>query len=69
MKIKAKQPNHKGKIPKRTRGYRLKPATHMLIVKIQKLLKSDQDEAIACACNMFYEVLRKKTLITKKNFY
>lgn len=65
MKIKAKQPNDKGKIQKRTRGYRLKPATHMLIVKIQKLLKSDQDEAIACACSMFYLELKKRDSLAK----
>lgn len=47
------------KIQKRTRGYRLKPSTHTMIVKIQKLLQSDQDEAIACACSMFYTELKK----------
>jgi hypothetical protein len=44
---------------KRTRGYRLKPETHRLIVKIQKMLKSDQDMAIAGACSMFYAELQK----------
>ena len=44
---------------KRTRGYRLKPSTHTLIVKIQKILKSDQDVAIANACNMYYTELSK----------
>lgn len=47
------------KSKKRTRGYRLKPATHLLIVKIQKLLQSDQDTAIAGACSMFYSELKK----------
>jgi hypothetical protein len=44
---------------KRTRGYRLKPGTHKLISKIQKLLNSDQDEAIATACSTFYDELQK----------
>lgn len=47
------------KTKKRTRGYRLKPATHKLIVKIQKLLKSDQDTVIAEACKLFYSELFK----------
>ena len=37
---------------KNTRGYRLKPETHDLIVKIQNMLGSDQDKAIAAACGM-----------------
>ncbi len=48
-----------GKSKKKTRGYRLKPETHKLIGKIQKILKSDQDEAIAGACNLFYTELIK----------
>jgi hypothetical protein len=44
---------------KKTRGYRLKPETHKLISKIQKMLNSDQDEAIASACNLFYTELIK----------
>jgi hypothetical protein len=43
---------------KKTRGYRLKPSTHMLIVKIQNLLGSDQDEVIASACTMLYNDLK-----------
>ena len=49
----------KTKSKKKTRGYRLKPETHKLISKIQKILKSDQDEAIAGACNLFYSELIK----------
>ena len=47
---------------KKTRGYRLKPSTHTLIGKIQKLMKSDQDGAIAGACSMFYAELKKSGL-------
>ena len=43
---------------KNTRGYRLKPSTHMMIVKIQNLLGSDQDEVIASACTMLYNDLK-----------
>ena len=58
MKSKAKKMTN-GKTNKRTRGYRLKPSTHKLIVKILKILKADQDMAIAGACCMFYAELRK----------
>ncbi len=44
---------------KNTRGYRLKPETHIMIVKIQNLLGSDQDEVIAAACTMLYNELQK----------
>jgi len=57
--MKAKQIKRDNKAQKRTRGYRLKPATHSLIVKIQKMLSSDQDEAIAGACSLFYAELKK----------
>lgn len=43
---------------KNTRGYRLKPETHLMIVKIQNLLGSDQDEAIAAACTMLFNELK-----------
>jgi hypothetical protein len=43
---------------KNTRGYRLKPSTHMMIVKIQNLLGSDQDEVIASACTMLYNEIK-----------
>ena len=43
---------------KNTRGYRLKPATHKRLVKIQNLLGSDQDEVIASACTMLYNDLK-----------
>jgi len=59
MKPMTKNTNRTGKPAKKTRGYRLKPATHLLIGKIQELMQSDQDEAIACACSMFYSDLQK----------
>jgi hypothetical protein len=59
MKSVTKEMNNTGKIVKRTRGYRLKPSTHALIVKIQEILQSDQDEAIAGACSMYYAELQR----------
>lgn len=47
---------------KNTRGYRLKPSTHMMIVKIQNLLGSDQDEVIASACTMLYNDLKNNEI-------
>ncbi len=46
---------------KNARGYRLKPETHMMIVKIQNLLGSDQDEVIASACTMLYNELQNSS--------
>ncbi len=43
---------------KTARGYRLKPSTHTMIAKIQNLLGSDQDEAIASACTLLYNDLK-----------
>ena len=38
------------KIPK---GYRLKPETHDLIKKVQKVIKGNTDEALNFACKIF----------------
>jgi hypothetical protein len=48
------------KANKIARGYRLKPETHQLIVRIQKILKTDQDTVISGACNMYFELLLNK---------
>lgn len=51
-----------GKISgKNTRGYRLKPETHNMIVKIQNLLGTDQDEVIASACNLLFSRLQQNS--------
>ena len=63
MKLKKTKKMTGEKTNKRTRGYRLKPETHKLIVKIQKMLKSDQDAAIAGACRIFYAELQKNNLM------
>ncbi len=52
---------------KTARGYRLKPETHELIIMIQKILKSDQDSAIAGACNMYFNELSKMSIRKKRN--
>ena len=51
----------KKKSDKVSKGYRLKPATHKIIYKIQEIICGDQDEAIAKACRMYY-----RTLVLKK---
>lgn len=48
----------KPKEQKKTRGYRLKPSTHEVISKIQKLMMCDQDKAISEACNKFYNEIK-----------
>jgi len=60
--VKMKEQNSTTPVSKRsgknTRGYRLKPSTHNMIVKIQNLLGSDQDEVIASACTMLYNDIK-----------
>ena len=58
MKSKAKKMTS-GKTVKRTRGYRLKPATHRLISKLSEMLEADQDEVISKACRKYYGEVRK----------
>jgi hypothetical protein len=36
-----------------SKGYRLKPETHKMISKIQKLLKTDYDDTLTLLCNEF----------------
>lgn len=43
-----------------SKGYRLRPQTHRLISKVQKLLKGDYDDALWLLCNEY---------ITKINNY
>jgi plasmid maintenance system killer protein len=40
------------------RGYRLKPDTHKLIAKIQRLMKASADEVINVSCSKQYEKLK-----------
>jgi retron-type reverse transcriptase len=49
--------NRKNKNIKISKGYRLKPSTHNLIKKIQKLIQSTQEEAIGFACRKYYKEL------------
>ena len=60
MKIKNKPNQVSKRSGKNTRGYRLKPETHKMIVKIQNLLGSDQDEVIASACTLLYNEIKNK---------
>lgn len=40
------------------RGYRLKPETHKLIARIQKLMNAKADEVINTACKKHYENIK-----------
>jgi hypothetical protein len=53
----------KKKSQKISKGYRLKPATHRIIYRIQEVISGDQDEAIAKACRMYYRSLLSKQKI------
>jgi hypothetical protein len=48
----------KPKSIKIAKGYRLKPATHKLIDKLQIILNADQDKVISDACKLLYKELR-----------
>lgn len=41
------------KAKKISKGYRLKPETHRLIDKIQKMIKSDYDQTLAVLCTEY----------------
>ncbi len=41
------------------RGYRLKPETHKLIARIQRLMKASAEEVINTACRKHYEELKE----------
>lgn len=41
------------------RGYRLKPETHKLIAKIQRIMKASAEEVINTACRKHYEKLKE----------
>lgn len=41
------------------RGYRLKPETHKLIAKIQKLMNASADEVINAVCKIHYEKIKE----------
>lgn len=47
----------KPKSVKKAKGYRLKPATHKLIDKLQVMLNADQDKVISDACKLLYKEL------------
>ncbi len=41
------------------RGYRLKPETHKLIAKIQRIMNASADEVINTACGKHYEKIKE----------
>lgn len=50
-KVRAQGNGRAGAVAK---GYRLKPATHKLIAKLQKKINGTKDDAISRACKMLY---------------
>lgn len=48
------------KAKKISKGYRLKPETHKMIDKIQKLIKSDYDETLKIICTNYLNAHYRK---------
>ena len=42
-----------------SKGYRLKPETHKLIMKLSKKIKGTNDDTISWACNILYDIISK----------
>ena len=42
-----------------SKGYRLRPETHKLIIKLSKKIKGTKDDTISRACNIFYDIIFK----------
>jgi len=42
-----------------SKGYRLKPETHKLIMLLSKKIKGTNDDTISRACNIFYDIIFK----------
>ncbi len=50
----------KSKSEKISKGYRLKPETHELVKKIQKMLDTSSDSVIYKACEEYYKKITTK---------
>jgi hypothetical protein len=50
-----------------SKGYRLKPATHNMIRRMQIKLDSTQDKVISSALKLYYLHLKKQLLINTKS--
>ena len=46
--------SYKKKSNKISKGYRLEPSTHKLIIDICRILKADQNEVLTLACRNYY---------------
>jgi len=60
MRIAAKK-----KADKKSKGYRLKMSTHILIDKMQEILQCSQDEVITSACRKFYKDIKSNNILLK----
>jgi hypothetical protein len=58
---------YKKKSIKISKGYRLKPSTHKIIYKIQKLISGDQEMAVGNACRKYYSELKKKLITDEQS--
>lgn len=53
MHFGAQQKMRLKKDKKISKGYRLRPETHKMITKVQKILKTDYDDTLAAVCMDF----------------
>ncbi len=53
------------KVPKISKGYRLKPETHKLISILQARLKTDADSVISAACRKLHKEIKNNFNILK----
>jgi hypothetical protein len=49
-----------------SKGYRLKPETHRLVIRVQKKIDGTKDDVISRACKMFYETVIRPERNRKK---
>jgi hypothetical protein len=43
-----------------SKGYRLRPETHKMIAKVQKILKTDYDDTLTLLCKKFLNTYQKQ---------
>lgn len=53
--------SNKKKSNKKSKGYRLEPATHKLISEMCRILKADQNEVLTLACRNYYSIIKEKS--------
>lgn len=50
-----------------SKGYRLKPETHEMIIRIKQVLREDTDNAINTACRKFLEGIKSNNNLTGRH--